>query len=265
MTIRPFSPDDFPTIVAHRGASSTHPENTLPSFEAALALGAGLVELDARLTADGVVVVLHDPDVSRTTDGTGLVHELTADEVRTLQAGTFEIPAGVPTLAEALETFSGRAAVAIEIKNIPGEPAYEPGGESIVRACLDDLERTGFEGPVLMLSFNPHSIAAAKALAPEVATGFLTTDLVDPREALAYAAEWGHDVLLPGSRTVIPAGEGFVAEAHAAGLRVGTWTVDDAATVRMLLGWGLDAVASNDPAMALAELAAVRGAPGAPA
>ena len=259
MAIRPFSPDDFPAIVAHRGASSTHPENTLPSFEAALALGAKVIELDARLTADGVAVVMHDPDVSRTTDGSGFVHELTAERIRELQAGTFDVPAPVPTLAAALEALSGRAAVAIEIKNIPGEPAFEADQESIVRAALDELERTAFDGPVLVLSFNPHSIAAAKALAPEVATGFLTTDIVDPREALAYAAEWGHDVVLPGSRSVIPAGEGFVAEAHAAGLRMGTWTIDDPATVRMLLGWGVDAVATNDPVMALSELAAFRG------
>ncbi len=259
MAVRPFAPDAFPTIVAHRGASSTHPENTLASFEAAIALGASAVELDARLTADGVVVVMHDPDVSRTTSGEGLVHELTSEQVRALQAGTYEVPARVPTLAEALEALSGRAAAAIEIKNIPGEPAYESDHESIVRAALTELDRTAFDGPVLVLSFNPHSIAATKALAPEVATGFLTSELVDPREALAHAAAWGHDMVLPGSRALIPAGEAFVAEAHAAGLRVGTWTIDDAATVRMLLGWGVDAVASNDPAMALAELAASRG------
>jgi len=259
MAIRPFAPDDFPTIVAHRGASATHPENTLPSFEAAAALGAGVVELDARLTADGVAVVLHDPDVGRTTGGQGFVHELTAEQVAALRVRTGDDPAGVPTLREALRTLSGRAAVAIEIKNLPGEPAYEPDRESIVRAALDDLRATDLEGPVLVVSFNPHSIAAAKALAPEITTGFLTTEIVDPREALAYVAEQGHDVLLPGSRSLIPAGEALVAEAHAAGVRVGTWTIDDAATVRMLLGWGVDAIASNDPAMALGELAAFEG------
>jgi glycerophosphoryl diester phosphodiesterase len=254
-----FADGDFPMIVAHRGASSTHPENTLPSFEAALALGAPVVELDVRLTADRTAVVMHDPDVSRTTDGTGFVHELTAEQIGALNAGTDAEPARVPTLAEVLALVSGRAGVALEIKNIPGEPAYEPEGESIVRAALAVLERTAFDGPVLVLSFNPRSIATAKALAPDVATGFLTTDLVDPREALAHAAETGHDVVLPGESALIPAGEGFVAQAHAAGVRVGTWTVDDAATVRFLLGWGLDAIASNDPAMALAELAAFRG------
>lgn len=259
MAIRPFSPDDFPAIVAHRGASATHPENTLPAFEAAVSLGARVVELDARLTSDGVTVVLHDPDVSRTTDGEGSVHEMTAEQVAALGAGTVDVSAGVPTLREALRTLSGRAAVAIEIKNLPGEPAYEPGHESIVRAAIEDLEATDFDGPVLVVSFNPHSIAAAKALAPQVATGFLTTQIVDQREALGHVAERGHDVLLPGSRSLIPLGERFVAEAHEAGVRVGTWTIDDAATVRMLLGWGVDAIASNDPAMAVAELTAFSG------
>lgn len=254
-----FAEGDYPMIVAHRGASSTHPENTLPSFEAALALGAPVVELDVRLTADRTAIAMHDGDVSRTTDGRGFVHELTAEQIGALNAGTYAEPARVPTLAQVLALVSGRAGVALEIKNIPGEPAYEPEGESIVRAALAELERTAFDGPVLVLSFNPRSIATAKALAPDVATGFLTTDLVDPREALAHAAETGHDVLLPGARALIPAGAAFVAQAHLAGIRVGTWTVDDAATVRFLLGWGLDAIASNDPAMALAELAAFRG------
>src|SRR5512134_600781 len=102
MAIRPFSPQEFPTIVAHRGASATHPENTLPAFEAAVALGAGVVELDARLTSDGVAVVLHDPDASRTTDGEGSVHEMTAEQVAELGAGTADVPAGVPTLRDAL-------------------------------------------------------------------------------------------------------------------------------------------------------------------
>jgi glycerophosphoryl diester phosphodiesterase len=255
---RAFPDDAFPTIVAHRGASSTHPENTLPSFAAALELGARVVELDARLTADGVPVVLHDPDVDRTTDGTGFVHELTVAQVAALEAGTPAIPARVPTLAEALALLSGRAAVAIEIKNIPGEAAYESDGESVVAAALADVERVGFVGPVLVLSFNPRSIAVAKALAPDVATGFLTTPLVDPREALAHVVEAGHDMLLPGSLALAPAGAGFVVEAHDAGVRVGTWTVDDAPTLAAFLGWGVDAVASNDTAMALTALAAFR-------
>jgi glycerophosphoryl diester phosphodiesterase len=250
-------PDDaFPVIVAHRGAPSSHPENTLPSFEAAIGLGARIVELDVRVSADGVAVVMHDPMVDRTTDGSGPVHELTAAEIARLNAGTEEAPAAVPTLAEVLDLVSGRAAVALEIKNIPGEPGYDPVRQAAVEGALAELERTAFDGPVLVISFNPASIAACKAAAPDVPTGFLTTEHVDPREALAHSVLAGHEMVLPGTRALEPVGEAFVAEAHEAGLRVGTWTADEPDEVARLLDWGVDAVASNDPAMALEVLGA---------
>lgn len=242
----------FPVIVAHRGASSTRPENTLVSFEEAIALGAQILELDVRLSRDGVPVVMHDPVVDRTTDGTGFVHELTAADLASLHVGP---NATVPTFAEVLEAASGRVALAVEIKNIPGEPAFDPVGEPIVGAVHAELDRSGFDGAVLVISFNPSSIEVSKALAPDVPTGLLTTDLVDPREALAYAASKGHDMVLPGTRASIPAGQSFAAEVHAAGLRAGTWTVDDPETLRVLFDRGFDAVASNDPAMGLAVLA----------
>lgn len=241
----------FPAVVAHRGASSTRPENTLASFEEAVRLGAEILELDVRLSRDGVLVVIHDPAVDRTTDGSGFVHELSAAQIASMHAadgGT------VPTFAEVLDTVRGRAAIAVEIKNVPGEPAFEAARERIVEAVHEELGRADFGGAVLVISFNPASIAASKALAPDVPTGFLTTDMVDPREALGYAAAQGHDMVLPGSRASIPAGEAFVEEVHAAGLRAGTWTIDEPETVRMLFDRGFDAVASNDPAMALAVL-----------
>ena len=240
------------TAIAHRGGSALRPENTLASFEEAIALGAQILELDVRLSRDGVLVVMHDPVVDRTTDGVGFVHELTAADLASLHVGSNST---VPTFAEVLEAASGRAALAVEIKNIPGEPAFDPVGEPIVGAVHAELDRSAFDGTVLVISFNPSSIEASKALAPDVPTGLLTTDLVDPREALAYAASKGHDMVLPGTRASIPAGESFPDEVHGAGLRAGTWTVDDPDTLGMLLDRGFDAVASNDPAMALAVLA----------
>jgi glycerophosphoryl diester phosphodiesterase len=254
-----FSADDFPAIVAHRGAPTTHPENTLPSFEAAIGIGARIVELDVRVSADGAAVVIHDPTVDRTTDGTGSVHELTVEELRRLDAGNSDIRARIPTLAEVLELASGRAAVALEIKNIPGEPGYEPSQEAAVEATHAELARTRFEGPVLVISFNPASIAASRTIASDVPTGFLTTEHVDPRDALAHAVASGHGFVLPGTRALEPVGAGFVDEAHEVGVVVGTWTADDPAEVDRFLGWGVDAVASNDPAMALGVLAARLG------
>ncbi|HEX6331027.1 MAG TPA: glycerophosphodiester phosphodiesterase [Actinomycetota bacterium] len=250
-----FADDAFPTIVAHRGASSSRPENTIAAFEEALRLGARVIELDVRLSRDGVAVVMHDPTVDRTTDGAGAVHELTAAELGALNAGTADRPAAVPALAEVLELLSGRAAVALEIKNLPGEPAFEPGGESVVRAAHAELDRVGFDGPVLVISFNPSSIAASKVRNPEVPTGLLGAAPLPPADALAIAAAGGHEMVLPGTRSLIPAGEAFVGSAHAGGLRVGTWTVDEAEQVRRFLEWGVDAIASNDPETALGVLA----------
>ncbi|HEX9122800.1 MAG TPA: glycerophosphodiester phosphodiesterase [Actinomycetota bacterium] len=246
-----FGDEGFPVVVAHRGASSTHPENTLASFDAALSLGARLVEMDVRLTVDGVPVILHDPDVSRTTDGHGFVHELSLEQVRSLDAGTPERPERVPTLREALELVGGRGGVALEIKNLPGEPTFQEDGEAVVEAAASELERTGFEGPILFLSFNPRSIAEARRLVPRAATGFLVTDATPSDLALKHAVEMGHDVLLPGSRGLMAAGRTFVARTHDAGVRVGTWTVDDPDDFRRLLEWRVDAVATNDPAMGL--------------
>lgn len=254
-----FPEDAFPLVVAHRGAPSTHPENTLPSFEAAIALGALIVELDVRVTADGVPVVMHDPTVDRTTDGSGAVHELTAAEIARLDAGTAEVPAAVPTLAEVLDLASRRAAVALELKNLPGEPGYDHRREAAAEAAHAELARTAFSGPVLVIAFNPTSIGASRGIAPEVPTGFLTTQVVDPREALAFAVSAGHQMLLPGTKALEPVGAPFVGEVHEAGLLVGTWTADEPEQVARFLGWGVDAVASNDPAMALEVLASHRG------
>jgi glycerophosphoryl diester phosphodiesterase len=249
-----FSPDSFPAIVAHRGASSTQPENTLGSFEEAVRLGARIVEFDVRLSRDGVAVVMHDPRVDRTTAGTGAVHELTSAELADLNAGSSDFPERVPTLADVLDLLSRRAGVAIEIKNLPGEPGFQTDGEALVEVTHAEIERRRFDGPVLLISFNPASIAASKSIDADMPTGFLTTERVPARDALEHAQQAGHDMVLPAVSSLVAAGDSFVEEAHAAGVCVGTWTVDDPDQVRRLVETGVDAIASNDPAMALAAL-----------
>lgn len=249
-----FSPDAFPAIVAHRGASSTFPENTLASFEEAVRLGAPIVEFDVRLSRDGVAIVMHDSTVERTTGGTGAVHELTLSELAALNAGSIDVPERVPTLADVLDLLSGCAGVAIEIKNLPGEPGFQTDGETLVEVTHAEIERRRFDGPVLLISFNPASIAASRTIDPALPTGFLTMELVPPRDALEHARNAGHEMVLPAVTSLLAAGDSFVEEAHAAGVRVGTWTVDDQDRVRRLLDAGVDAIASNDPAMALAAL-----------
>ena len=237
-----FGEERWPAVVAHRGASATHPENTLGSFEAAVEAGADVVEMDVRLTADGVPVISHDPGLAATTGHGRLVREVTLSELKRLDAS-------VPTLREAMEVLSGRAG--IDIENIPGQPDFDSPREAVAEDVVRQLDGSGFVGSVLVSSFNWLSIERVRELAPTIRTGFLTTDDVDPRAALAYAHEHGHAFVLPQAGALLEAGEGFVTEAHAERVRVGTWTVDDPATIGLLFSWGVDAVASNDPSTAV--------------
>jgi len=242
----------WPAIVAHRGASATHPENTLPSFIAAVDAGADMIELDVRLTADNVPVVMHDLDVSRTTGGSGFVHELSLQEIKRLDASKGRGPrAEVPTLEEVLEALSGRVAVDLEIKNLPGEPTFDSPREAIVVESLKVLGHTGFQGLVLVSSFNWLSIERSRELASDVPTGLITRADVDPWAALVYVRTKAHDLLLPQVSAMLDAGEDFLEAAHADGIRIGTWTVDDADSVDRLFGMGVDAIATNDPVMAV--------------
>jgi glycerophosphoryl diester phosphodiesterase len=240
-------------VVAHRGASATEPDNTLAAFEAALVAGADAVELDVRLTSDGVAVVLHDADVSGSTNGSGFVHTMTLAEVKGLDAAAGRGPRQeIPTLAEALEAIDGRAGVDLEIKNLPGEPAFDSPVEGVLKATLEALEASSFGGPVLISSFNWLTIERSKHLAPDIATGFLTIAPIDAHAALVYARRSGHDFVLPQTPALLEAGESLVREAHEHGVRVGTWVADDEAVLETLFTWDVDAVASNDPATAIA-------------
>lgn len=245
---------DGPLVVAHRGASSAEPENTVIAFEAAAAAGADVIELDVRLTSDGAAVVLHDGDLSVTTDGDGLVHARTLAEVKKLDASGGRGPRQeVPMLAEALDAASrGGVGINAEIKNIPGEPSFDSPREAALEATLRALDETGFPGPLLVSSFNWITIERSKELAPDVPTGFLTTGAIDPAAALVYARGAGHDFVLPHAPALLEAGASFVKEVKEAGLRVGTWTVDDEETLVTLYSWGVDAVASNRPDLAVA-------------
>ncbi|MET1011020.1 MAG: glycerophosphodiester phosphodiesterase [Actinomycetota bacterium] len=225
-------------VVAHRGASVEQPENTIAAFEAAIDAGADAVEFDVRMTADGHAVVMHDPDVSRTTEGTGLVSRMKLEEIRKL---------GVPTLEEALRCLAGRAAADIEIKNLPGEPGFAPDREEAVEATLDALDAVTFPGQVIVSSFNPASIDHSRALRPEVPTGLLTEYEVDAEEALTRAREHGHPWVLPFVLKVLEAEAGFAYRVHASGALLGVWIADDPETARNLFELGVDAVATNDP------------------
>ncbi len=156
-------------IVGHRGACAYAPENTLASFELALRQGADAVELDAKLTVDGQVVVIHDQTVDRTTGGHGEVRSLTLAELKKLDAGShFDIAfqgEPIPTLEEVFEAVGKRTYINVELTN------YASITDSLPEKVVDLIKRHQLSGRVFFSSFNPIALYRARRLLPDVPIG----------------------------------------------------------------------------------------------
>lgn len=222
-----------PIVIAHRGASAAYPENTVEAFHGALAAGADWVELDARRTADGALVVHHDAVLA---DGRVLV-ELNRDE----------LPASVPTLAEALDACAGMG-VNIEIKNNPPDPDLDP-TEQVAEGVVALLAEREGRDEVLISSFNPATLRRIRERAPHLRTALLIVE--PPPDVVEQLVDAGHSALHPYDWFVTP---DLVADCHAAGLQVNVWTVDDPARMRELLDQGVDGLCTNVPDVARALL-----------
>jgi glycerophosphoryl diester phosphodiesterase len=235
-------------IIGHRGAAANAPENTIPSFAAALEAGADGVEFDVRLTADGRAVLMHDDDVSRTTDGSGFVSAMSFDEVRALDASCrfpgWGEQAQVPTLDEALELLAGRARIVVEVKGSYHEGHLVPAA-MVVEAVVKSLVMVP---DVLVSSFDAAAVAAARALQPHIPTGFTS---FDPDAGLAIAIATGHtECHIPQQA----ASADFVRRAHEAGRSVLCWTVNTPRRMGELSAMGIDGVFTDDPAVLRAAL-----------
>ena len=243
-----------PLVIAHRGDSAHRPENTLASFASAVELGASLVEFDVQLTADGHVVVLHDPEVGRTTNGKGDVRQMNLSDVRGLSAGYSErfgdewAGERVPTLAEALALLHGRARVMIEIKEESVSNDAEGGIEAHVVAAI---RHQGLADQVAVISFDHRALVRCETLAPEILRGhvFGRTPL---EEMIPAARDAGCGVVMPHKSRI---NEELATLVHGAGLKLATWVVDDPAELERLARFGLYAVGTNRPGVLLQALA----------
>lgn len=248
-----------PQIVAHRGASAEAPENTLAAFRRAIEIGVDAVELDVHLTSDGEPVVIHDPMLDRTTDGRGLVRDQTLAAMRRLDAGRWfgERFAGerVPTLAEALDLLRP-VRVIVEVKN---GPIYYPGIAARVAAEV----RAAGHPSVTASSFDHPVLVELKAEATRLGSVLDTAVLYvgRPVNPIGLALDAGADALHPHWAYLTPE---LIGAAHAAGLRVETWTVDDPLYLAHVMGMAPDGVMTNHPDR-LREFLAARGHPLPPA
>ena len=224
--------------IAHRGASAYEPENTLRAFVRAIEMGATMLELDVHLSLDGALVVIHDPDLSRTTNGRGLVSELPLSEIQRLDAGLGE---HIPTLEEVIEQVRGRAQLYIELK-----------GQQTPAAVVDCLRRTAFMGQAIAGSFFPWLPQRVKFLEPAIRTSVL----IGTRDREANFIDWA---LAVGADFVHPCWERaaaaphelltpeLVASIHGRGLGIVVWHEERPEELRELVKLDVQGICTNTP------------------
>jgi glycerophosphoryl diester phosphodiesterase len=236
-----------PLAFAHRGGASHFPENSWKAFEHAVGLGYDYLETDAHATADGTVVAFHDKTLDRVTDGSGKIAELTAARVAAARIGGTE---PIPLLADLLMAWPG-VRFNIDIKD---EPAIGP--------LMQVLARTNCWDRVCLTSFSGRRLDAARRLLPRpvctattpAGIGAIRAGLPARTLAARFAARGVRCAQIPVSMAT----RGFIARAHAAGLQVHAWTVNDPAVMASVLDLGADGIMTDQTA-ALRDLLIARG------
>ncbi|MGI6083168.1 MAG: glycerophosphodiester phosphodiesterase [Limnochordia bacterium] len=227
-------------VLGHRGAMGHAPENTMASFAKAIELKTDMTELDVHLSRDGELIVIHDPGVERTTDGEGLVCELTLAQIRSLDAGSWFAPefAGerVPVLSEVMELVKGKIDLNVEVK--AGPKGIYPG---IIDRLIDEIERHDMVDSVVVSSFQRPYLHELRQKAPHVKAALLYSKAFD--EPWQQAVDQGWD-LHPHMSLVDPR---LVDEAHARGISVRAWNPNKAEEMRPLIALGVDGVGTNYP------------------
>jgi glycerophosphoryl diester phosphodiesterase len=232
-----------PAILGHRGASAYAGDNTIEAFRLAVAQGASGIECDVRFTADEVIVMSHDPVIP----GLGALADVTFEELRQSRPG-------VPTLDETIGALPEEAFLLnIEIKNTPGEPGYDPTDQMAV-AVVDVIHREQLGSRVLVSSFNRATIDAVRAADTSIPTGYLIGATGGLGSSLSGLSADGHEWVLPHYSSLLTGSDRPIDRAHEAGLLVGTWTVDNPGQIAALAAGGIDAIITNDPALALQAL-----------
>lgn len=222
-----------PLVVGHRGVrGQTVRENTPEAFLTAFRAGAEWVELDARRSADDVAVVHHD---GWAPDGVPIIRR-SADELRGL---------GICTLDEVLTALPAELGVDLEVKNLPGEPDYDP-DDAVVGIVAEVLRSRAADRPMIVSSFNPLTVAALVRDVPDIPAGLVHFDSLPVTAALSIAVEQGAAALCPRIGAPELDADG-VAAVHAAGLGVLVWTVNDLVQAAQLALAGVDAICTDDP------------------
>jgi glycerophosphoryl diester phosphodiesterase len=259
-----------PLVIAHRGGAGLWPENTLHAFQRAAAMGVDVLETDMHSTADGALVLIHDPTVDRTTNGSGRVNHLTLNQLKALDAGYYWSEDGgssfpcrglgitVPTVEEVFSAFP-EIRINIDIKQVRFSVA-----ERFCRLILD----FGMVERVMVASFNSSILREVRQLCPQVATSagrsevrlFYALSLLSPRAAFLPAGCYALQVPVSrkGLRVIT---KRFLSSARLRNLQVHAWTVNSGPQMEWLLRLGVDGIVTDYPDRLLALLGRRPGPP----
>lgn len=226
-------------VTAHRGHARAAPENTLSAMRKAIESGADYAEMDVQLTADGKVVLLHDRDLKRVAGVSRRLDELSYDEVRRLDVGSWFDPAfsgeRVPTLAEVIELCRGKIRLNIELKFFGPD-------RQLVREVVDIVREQDFESDCLVTSLNYDALLEVRQRDPRLRTGIIVAHALGDInrlevDALSVRADFLSDALLRS--------------AHGGGKEVHVWTVNEAREMFGLVKRGVDNIITSDPDLAI--------------
>ncbi len=240
-----------PVIFAHRGSSAYAPENTLAAFRLAIQQHAEAIELDAKLCADGQVIVIHDESVNRTTDGTGLISSLSLAEIKALDAGIKFSPAfqaeKIPTLAEVFEAVGNQIFIDIELKN------YMSPTDDLPDRVVSLVKKYGLESSVMLSSFNLLALIRARYLLPRIPLGIIAIAGDAPKILLSKVIRLGAlTALHPATSDTSPE---LVQAAHRVGSLVHAYTANTPDVMQQLITAGVDGIFTYDPPLAQKVLA----------
>ena len=232
-----------PMVIAHSGSSHDAPENTLAAIRQALDAGADAVEFDVTLSKDGEVVVIHDATVDRTTNGTGKVNDLTLDELKSLDAGSWFAPQftgeRIPTLQEVIDLVGNRAFMFVELKT---EAILPTALESTV---VDIVTENRMEKNTVIISFDPFALFYASRRNSEIPTGLLYSDETGNHLRDRWFAPLTHpDGLLPRLQM---ASDSHLREIGDRGHLVVVWTVNSPGEMERLIEMGVDGIITDRP------------------
>lgn len=228
-----------PTVMAHRGLSADAPENTLYAFSDAISVGADFIELDVQQTRDGVLVVMHDSNLKRTTGVNKDIWDVDYADIQNLDAGSWFDPAyanaRIPTLEETLQFVDKRAKLNIEIK------PTKHGSDTLEQDVAELITQYQYTDACYVTSFSYGSLKKVKEVNPEIRTGYLMSVAYGQFYSLKYADAFSLNKVFVTSQVVNAA--------HQQGKQIFAWTVNSMSEVRSLCNLHVDSIITDDPVM----------------